>query len=470
MNNVKPDWYRHARGRMVRELVFTDEMKQAVNAGIARGSARKGSWRGWTSAAAALIVCIAAAVWALGGTHADDASVAVVQAEAPRETVALHFAPLAPSEVVYAEMKRIPKSSVTVTDSRRFEGLGTLYSYKNDPDDGFAHIAVSFESKLDSTPEDQIYVFGFGLLEQFALESSTLFGEPRVKIVGDGCLSAECVYFDWVRFEKGVAIIDFYSRIPGIESDLDGDGLSEFVASIRSRSSTVSIYKKIGGEIRYAELNEPLGLTYPDSVAFDPIDRTLNVMTADDFRSYRLSTTGTRLERVSKSIAVQPVLMTDLKFDGYRHKKQPPTIDALLFDRIRSLRMEIGGFDIYAQWHQSEGNDFGLFLPNNAMPVKRSDGSYEYDVMKGKGSLAFRDDAPDVPLTYEDDLAVVLNYAGTAARKSDSDSRTDYFLIEYDAEHRVYVEITYKLAVLDKVRPLLLATMANVKYAPKQLK
>ncbi len=470
MNSVKPDWYRRARGRMELELVFTDEMKQAVNAAIARGGTRKGSWRGWTSAAAALIVCIAATVWALSGTNTNDASVAGVQAEGPHESVALTYVPFTSNEDYYTTMKRIPRSSVTITDSQRFEGLGTFYSYTTTPDDEVPHLAVSFETKLDSTPDDQFYDFGYGLLDQFALESSALFGEPHVRINGNGCILPNCVYSAWVRFDDGAAAIDFRTDIPGVEADIDGDGRSEFVESHRSKSSTVVLYRKFGNEIRSAEVYRPLGLTYPDSLVYDSLTHTFNAVTEDDFRSYRYSERGDRLERIpTPQSAVQALPATDLKLDGYRYMKQPLHTDALLFDRIRSLRMKIGGYDLYSQWYQADTEDFGLFLPNNAMPVKNGDGSHSYDLMKGKGSLTFREGAPDVPLTYEDDLAVVPNYAGTAARASDSESRTDYFLVEYDADHRVYVEITYKLAELDKARPILLAMMANVKYAPENL-
>ncbi len=470
MNNVKPDWYRHARGRMDRGLVFTDEMKRTVNARIARGSARKGSRRGWPAVAAVLIVCVAAAVWTLWG-NTDDAGIAGVQAGAPQETVSLTYVPLAPYDNNYKLMKRIPRSSVTITDSQHFEGLGTFYSYTTTPDDEVPHLAVSFETKLDSTPDDQFYDFGFGFLNQFSLEGSTLFGEPHVRINGNGCIVPNCTYSVWVRFDDGVAVKDFSTDIPGVESDIDGDGRSEFVESHRSKSSTVVLYRKFGNEIRSAKVYDLLGLTYPDSLVYDSLTHTFNAVTEDDFRSYRYSADGNLLERIpTPQSAVQPMLATDLKLDGYRSMNKPLTNDTLLFDRVRSLRMRIGGYDIYSQWYQIDTEDFGLFLPNNAIPVKNGDGTYVYELMKGKGSLTFHEKVPDVPLTYEDDLAVVPNYAGTAARASDSESRTDYFLVEYDADHRVYVEITYKLAELDKARPILLAMMANVKYAPEHLR
>ncbi|WP_027088234.1 hypothetical protein [Cohnella panacarvi] len=468
MNSVKPDWYRRARGRLENRLVFTDEMKQAVNGAIARGGRRSKVWHKWSAAAAALIVCVAVAIWALEGADADDAGVAGVQAVTPQEAVALAYVSLAPSETRYTEMKRMLKASVTVTASKRFEGIGTFYSYTTTPDDKLPHLAVSFETKLDSTPEDQFYDFGYGLLNQFSLENSTLFGEPHVRINGNGCIVPNCAYSVWVRFDGGSAATEFSTDIPGVESDFDGDGRSEFVETHRSKSSSVTLYKKFGSEIRSAEVYDPLGLTYPDSLVYDPLTHTFNAVTGDDIRSYRYSEQGDVLERVpTPQFEVQPELATDLNRDEYRYRTQPPHTDTLLFDRIRSLRMQVGGYDIYSQWHQTDTENFGLFLPNNATPVERSDGKVSYDLMKGKGSLTFRDDAPDVPLTYEDDLAVVLNYAGTAARESDSDSRTDYFLVEYDADHRVYVEIAYKLAELDKARPILLAMMANVKYAPK---
>lgn len=472
MNNVKPDWYRLARGRMDRELVFTDDMRQAVNRAVSRRGVKKKDWRRWTLTAAVLLLFVAAAIWASGRMEADDSVASETIAGVPREQVALAFTPLTNSEAHYTELKRMPKSSVNVIGSRRFEGIGTVYSYTTNPDDELPHLAVSFESKLDSTPEDEIYNFGYGLLEQFSLENSSLFGEPRVKIVGNGCRIENCAYSDWVRFENGNAVIDFHTDVPGVESDLDGDGRNEFVVTYRSKSTTVILYKKFGGEIRSAEVYDALGLKYPDSVAYDSLTHTFNTVTADDLRSYRFSSTAASevLERVPTSlIAAQPILATDLKLDSYRYMRQPLNMDTLLFDRIRSLRMQIGGYDIYAQWYQTDENDFGLFLPNNATPVKQVDGSVIYDVMKGKGSLAFRDSL-DVSLVYEDDLAVVSNYAGTAESKLRSDSRTDYFLTEYDAEHSVYVELEYKLAEQNKVRPILLAMMANVKYAPEHLK
>lgn len=446
-NGGKPEWYRLARTGMNRELAFTEEMKHTVTNRIARRKPVTATGARWKYAIASLFVVIAAAAWLYGAMdeRAGWTQSGTNGVESPETTqIPLPYEP-APDKI--NELQRMAKSSVTITGARTFEGLGTMYSYRTSETDEVPHLAISFDTALDETPEGVIYDFGYGLLSQFRLEASTLFGEERVRIIGNGCMYQSCVYTNWVRFEQGRALIDLHVDVPSKEADLDGDGRSELVATTQSRNSTVMLYRLNDGEIEQVEVFEALGLTYPDSIVFDPLTNALHAVANDDIRSYKLSVDGAKLVQVETPATAAWV----------------PDFKVTTFDGVRSAILAVGGYDLYGQWEQAPGQDFGLYLPVYAQTTKSVDGEYDFELMKGRGSISFRSADTTMPLTYESDLAGLTAYAGSVSGDTE---RSDYFLLEYDDVHRVYAELRYKLADMNKVRPIMLAMMASVKFNP----
>ncbi len=474
MNNMKPAWYRTAKQGSDRPLVFTEEMKQAVRRRIEGGERRTG-WKKRAAAVAALLVFVSAAAWIAGrsetdGKEAAGTKSAGTEAIFPREEIALQYDTDKNTE--YHQLRRMKLSSVTITDKREFEGIGTIYSYDTMDKDGIPHLALSFTKDLDTTPAGEIYDFGFGGIDSFKLTRSNLFGEDRVKLYSDQCAYGDCYYFaDWIRFDDGQAAIDLHVDAPVYEVDLNGDGKTELVMSSQSYDNKVTVYRNTDDSVKSVDLSTTLGVSSPDSVVFDRENLVFHTITGDDVRSFRLSNDGQKLVRIETlPAAVKPLKRDTLVYTGYSYLKKKSAMDPDVFSGYRSALLEIGGYELFGQWTQDPALDFGLFLPNSAKAVKGKDGIYTYELMKGKGSIAFETGSLQVPIKYEDDLAILSNYAGTAVASEGADSRTDYFLIEHDADHRVYVALTYKLEDINKVRPILLAMMAGVKYAPEHPK
>lgn len=470
MNHTKPAWYRTAKQGSDRPLVFTEEMKQAVRRRIEGGKRRTG-WKKRAAAVAALLVFVSAAAWIAGRSDTNGKEVSAgTEATSPREEIALRYD--ADKSIRDYAFKRLSLSSVTIKEHREFEGVGTIYSYDTLDQDGIPHLAVSFSNERDATPAGEIYDYGFGSIDSFKMTRSNLFGEDRVKLYSDQCAYGNCYYYaNWIRFDDGQAVVDLSIEAPAYEIDLNGDGKTELVMSSQYYNNNITIYRNLGDSIKSVDLASTLGVSSPDSVVFDRDNLVFHAITDDDVRSFRLSEDGQNLDRIETPLStVKPLNRDTLIYTGYSYLKKPSAMDPEVFSGYRSALLEIGGYELYGQWFQDPALDFGLFLPNSAKAVKGKDGIYTYVLMKGKGSIAFETGELQVPLTYEDDLAILSNYAGTAVASEGTDSRTDYFLIEHDADHRVYVALTYKLEEINKVRPILLAMMAGVKYAPEHSK
>lgn len=469
MNHGKPAWYKAARQDADRQLVFTGEMKQEVLRRIEGGGGRRTGWTKRIAVVATLFLFVSAAAWIAG--RSDAISGSATGANAPSSLLGQEQIPLqydADKTTEYHLIKRIPIDSVTIQERRDFPGIGTIYSYKTSEDDDIPHLALSLSNGLDATPSGEFYDFGVGGIDSFKLARSNLFGEDRVKVYADECPNGRCYnYADWIRFDDGQAAIDLHVDYPAIETDLNGDGKTELVMTSRTKYNALFIYQKFDDAVKYAELANALDASSPVSVVLDRDSLVFHAIADDDVRSYRYSDDGLELVRVdTPKPVVHPLKRDNLLYSGYAYLEQPVTMDALVFSGYRSTLMDIGGYELYGQWFQDPARDFGLFLPTSAKAVKGEDGVYAYDLMNGKGTLALETGEIRTPLTYEDDVAVVSNYAGTAVAAEGADSRTDYFLIEADADHRIYVSLTYKLADANKVRPILLAMMAGVKYAP----
>ncbi|XID95412.1 hypothetical protein ACF3MZ_13225 [Paenibacillaceae bacterium WGS1546] len=71
------------------------------------------------------------------------------------------------------------------------------------------------------------------------------------------------------------------------EADLDGDGVPEVAATETSTVGQVQIYKAIGGQVVYADVNRALGAEYPASVSYEERQGTFTAFFPDRTSTYR---------------------------------------------------------------------------------------------------------------------------------------------------------------------------------------
>jgi hypothetical protein len=294
-------------------------------------------------------------------------------------------------------------------------------------------------------------------LDDVQITKSNLFGEFHLRIYG--ACGANCVTNNWIHFEEdvpGVPISDFRLSAHAQEIDIDEDGIPEVVASESSTTGKAQVYKRFGERILFTDVNAALDAEHPNSVVYDGNRRTFTAIFSDRTLEYQYKKGEDTL-----------VLSHDSSYDSSMDTDTDYLLIGGLHDGTKAIKLETADAAYDALWFKDPLQQFGFYLPERIKPIKFEDG-FEYGTEDGRSLIQLRraDDSSLPYLRKEEDLSAYVDYLGSEFWGDKQTIRYDYFVYEYDAEHRTFVAIRYDVADAADIRPLLLSVAANIRYAP----
>lgn len=488
MKEVKPDWYDTAKEGWQKPM-FTEQMKQEVSRRIQhkQPTSIRRKYGLWTALTAAVAVCGIAIILSLPtlskeqrATPSDLETPMIsftpsptptaessppVQTQSPNQEVKLTYEdPLQslddyPVETNRIEAARVAKSSIIVKRVIEVDELGNYLIYVKQEGDTLLYAGMEIlTAGADTAPANDLYEIGpigeLTYIDDIEITKSNLFGQFHIRIYG--VCGANCVTNNWIHFEEqtpGVPISDFRLFTHVQEVDLDEDGVPEVIATESSTIGKAQIYKKDNDQVKFVDLNVALQAEHPNSVIYDNNTLLFTAIFSDHTLSYQYKNGADELFLVDDS------------------RVQKETNNLILGDEYTgeaSIQMQIDGASVEAKWFKDPFLEFGLYLPPAIKKVKFEDG-YEYASDDGQAiiNLSDRDEASLPYLRKQDDLKTYSDYVGSEFWGDDQSIRYDYFLYDDDPEQRIYISIRYKTDKTEQIRPLLLAVVANVRYAPE---
>lgn len=485
MNQPKPNWYEQAKGGPFDKPLFTEEMKQEVHRQLMEERPRKRNFAMWTAALSigvcltALLLFIYPNIYNPAPAPASPEPTLNVESPSPvppestqtPETEIpeldeqiplvyenpLDFPGAYPVDLSRVEATRIPKASIIMKRTIEAEGdLGKYFIYVKEEGDSQLYSGMEIlTGGVGTLPTDDIYEIGpageLPYLDDIEVRGSNIFGQFHIWIYG--VCGANCVTNDWIHFEEGlpgVPIRDFQLNTHAQEVDIDQDGIPEVIATISSTIGEVGIFKKINGQIKFVDLNKALQAEHPYSVIYDHNQKIFSAIFPN-------------LKRIYQHKAGEDVMSLVQNAEGGK----VPLIAGGLYDGTDSIVLQVGEVSVVANWFKFPYKKFGLYVPSSIKEVKFEDGS-QLQATGDKGTLELREvDESSLPyLRKETDLDHYSDYAGTEFWGDDKSIRYDYFVYEHDAELRTYISIRYKTKDTEHIRPLFLAVVASIHYAP----
>lgn len=481
MKQFKPDWYDHARGGPFDKPLFTEEMRQEVNRRVRERRPHRQYYAWWTAVTA--FVCLTAlfitirpfdepsapalpnptlSVELPSPTPTESIQPAETRIPALQEEIKLNYGdPLDfsgdyPVDLNRDDAARIPMSTVVVKRTIENGDFGKYFIYVKKEGESQLYSGMEIlTGGYGTEPTGDIYELGpvgeLPYIEEIEVTTSNLFGQFHIRIYG--VCGANCVTNDWFIFEedaKGAPTIDFQLDTHAQEVDIDKDGISEVIATVSSTIGKVGIYKKIDDQIRFVDLNKAFQAEHPYSVVYDHNQMTFSALFPDLKRTYEYKAGEDVMSLLQNAVGGKDPLIAGGAYDG-----------------TESIALLVGESSVEANWIKAPYKEFGLYLPSTIMEVKFEDGS-EYEAMNGMGLISFREgnEASLPVLRKEQDLSHYTDYVGSEFWGDDKSIRYDYFLYEYDSEHRTYIAIRYATKDTEQIRPLFLAVAANVRYVP----
>lgn len=315
MNDEKPVWYSHAKGRALENADFTEEMKQEV---IRRLHQRQQSNQSYKKLSIALLTGVFAilsffivqevspkTLSSLQSLFSDvnEDQAAANQDEQDKEEFKLTYqysiktpADLSDDGIWAVTLPTLSKSSVIINEERAFPGIGTYLSYfKSDKEPINYGIEIEGSSK-----EGQLFEFGSGSMKEVSLSRSNALGVEGWRL--SGVCGPELVCTSWLSVgENGEA--NQYLRLDSAsyEADLDGDGITEVIVTTSAYMGyKVYIYKNRNGRIEWAEVDEALQVNPKDTITFYPDTQLFKVNSSEGTRTYRYGDDEDKLVRINK--------------------------------------------------------------------------------------------------------------------------------------------------------------------------
>ncbi|WP_256760151.1 hypothetical protein [Cohnella sp. WQ 127256] len=491
MKETKPDWYGIAKGGLD-DASFNEQMKQEVTRRTQESQPIQRKFKKWAGWATAIVLCVVLLFLVMptpsndqpvipAGTLTPIPNDIPTPLPTPTETIqppettmpiaeeqiklsyedpegSLATLGVYPAEVNRIEATQIDKSSIIVKRVVEVDELGkyVIYIKKEDETQLYAGLEIPTDGP-NSGSTNKIYEIGTAgeltYLNEIAITKSYLFGEFHLRIYG--VCGANCVTNNWIHFEEalpGVPISDFRLETHAQEVDIDEDGTPEVIATVASTIGRVLIYKKVDSEIKFVDLNIVLKAELPNTVLYDNNSRIFKAIYEDNrIFSYQYKKGEDTLILVNDS---QVEIDQDQLFIG------------MDYDGTSSIKLQVEGTLVPAEWFKDPFRDFGLYLPDSIKTVKFEDG-YEYESKKGSGIIQLMEaDESSLPyLRKEKDLISYSEYLGTEFWGDNQNIRYDYFQYETEQNNRTYISIRYNTADMEHLRPLLLAVIANVRYA-----